>query len=439
MSCCTVQVKKETSNKYLDILNKHFDEVVIKEEASFTRLTLRDKTIKANYDYIVWLEVKVALGSTNSNSKSSSEKLEDAMKSMSHWVEILKNFEKSDTGKQMSLFAEDNEDDLEPEPKSPQGGEDRSWAKYFRDSERVRRSNLMKQYSFFELFNYVGQWWSYSDTNYVKQLPKTNEDMIELVKKFITGDTSDTIISQEDEWFDEYEYLTRDGALSDIELYDRFMILLRFDLVPYRSYFHAYVDDSFHLHAHEEGISHRYWLNGSTINGMAWENKELPIYDLYDVDFILWLREYFNIPYKDVISDEDILKRNLEGLFCRVYGYENPSFDAIEEIKNAKNFKEFKARAIANADLGNGGGSGYSLDGFRGSYDLFKGRKGNVLTIEQSREQRIALNRNIENLEEAYFKENYVCVYKLKFDECLEQAYKLFKPKELNLFDLMAA
>lgn len=436
MSCCTVQVKKETSNKYLDILNKHFDEVVIKEEAEFTRLTLRDKTTKANYDYIVWLEVKVALGSTNSNSKSSSDKLEGAIESMSHWIEILKNFEKSDTGKQMSLFEEDNEDDLEPEPKSPQGGEDRSWTKYFRDRERVRRSNLMKQYSFFELFNYVGQWWSYSDTNYVKNLPQSNEDMIELVKKFVAGDTSDTIISQENEWFDEYQYLTRDGALSDIELYDRFLCLLRFDLVPYKSYFHRHVDDGFNLHAHEESISHRFYLRGTTINGMAWENKELPTYDLNNADFILWLRNYFKVPYKEVISDEDILRKNLLGLFAHVY--EN-SYDVIDEIKNSKSFKEFKAPALSNAILGNGSGSCYSLDGFNGNYSLYKGRKGKVIEITQDIDFRLSINRSIDNLEKTEFRENEVYVYKLNFDECLEQAYKLFRPKELNLFDLMAA
>jgi hypothetical protein len=443
MSHCTIREETSSAFKELDQLEKWFDEVVLEEMPKYYLLTLRDKTNKANYDYIAWLQLKIAYADTNSCSKTSKEKLEGACKSILDWVEILKNFERSDEGKQLSLFEEDNQNDLEKEPESPNG--DGNWSKYFKECAKVRKNNLMKQYSFFELFNYTTSWWCYKDSDFTPFLPKSNAEMIELAKDAIVRGTStkEGYGRFDDYWWDdEYNYICRDGALSDIELLSRVLGALRLHLVPYKNYFNVWTDDSYSASKHAESIDHRFWFDGRKLHGSSWVNGNMPTYDLNNINFIEWLREFFTIPYKEVISDEDILKENIEGLFSRVFGSENPLFDYQEEIKKAKHFKEFKSRAMSFAKLGNGGGSGVSLDGFSASFSLYGGRKGKVLTIEQSIEQRISLNRSIEGLEESSHRNDSVYVYKLNFDEVLEKAFELFKheaTKQTTIFDFLEA
>jgi hypothetical protein len=444
MSCCVVEKQTSSAIKELDELKKHFDEVVVEAMPMYNLLTLRDKCNKANYDYIVWLQIKIAYAETNSCSHNSDEKIKGACKSILDWIPILKDFEKSDEGKQLSLFAEDDEDDLEKEPESP-NGENGNWGKYHRECEKARKNNLMKQYSFFELFNSTTSWWRYQDIDFTRFLPKSNAEMIELVKIAIKRGTSskDGHGRFEDYWWDDSSnYVCRDGALSDIELLNRVLMMIRLHLVPYKSYFRVFTDNSYSASELEEKTDYRFWFDGRKVNGSSWVNGDMPTYDLNDADFILWLRDFFNIEYKEVISDEDILKDNIDGLFMRVYGFENPSFIYRDEIKRAKNFKEFKAKALSFAKLGNGGGSGVSIDGFSGSYSLYKGRKGDVITIEQNIEQRISLNRDIEGLEKSDFRDNSVYVYKLNFDEVLEKAFELFKietVKQTSIFDFLQA
>ncbi|WP_294963354.1 hypothetical protein [Sulfurimonas sp.] len=442
---CTIKEKVSSSFKELDLLKKHFDFVEVEKYDKYHLLTLKDKAKKDNYDWIVWLQLKIAYSDTNSCAKTSNDKLQGACNNVLDWIDILKNFEKSDEGKQLSLFEEENEEFLEKEPISPQGGEDNSWGKYFRECNRVRKSNLMKQYSFFELFNDNSAWWSYNDNDFIPLLPKSNEEMIELVKDAIVrGTNSEEGHGRFDDywWDDEYNYITRDGALSDIELLSRVLGQVRLYLVPYKKYFYVYTDDSYtnHCNIEREGrTDYRFWFDGRKIHGDSWYKREMPVYDLNNPDFMLWLREYFNVTYKEVISDEDILKENLNGLFQRVLP---ESFDFLSEIKNAKNFKVFKARMNANATLGNGGGSNFSIDGFSGSYSLYKGRKGDVLTIEQNIEHRIALNRNIEGLEKSSCRDSSVYVYKLNFDEALEKVYELMKVetiRQTTMFDFIDA
>jgi len=67
-------------------------------------------------------------------------------------------------------------------------------------------------------------------------------------------------------------------------------------------------------------------------------------------------------------------------------------------------------------------------------------KKGDVITVTQSIEQRLELNRPIEGLE--VYRENEVYVWKLNFQQVLEEAYRLFKKeakKQTTLFDFIAA
>lgn len=439
MSCCTIKPKKNSSIKEFDKLKGYFDLVELEDLEKYRLLTLKDKAKRSNYDWIVWLQVKVPYGNTKGrSSRTNEEYLTGVCKNISDWVDTLVNFEKLDSGKQLSLFDDGTDDELEKEPPYPTS--DGGWSKYHKDLEKIRKNNLMKKYSFFELCDLTHAWYTYYDIDRKHLLPQSDKEMIELVKEAIVKGTS---TDEGHGRFDDTNYMTRDGALSDIELITRVKMLIRLHLVPYTREFHVCTDNSYSSWESEKQTSYRYWFDGKKINGSSWEDtNDFRSYELYDLEFIDWLRNHFNIAHKEVISDEDILKENLNCLFRRVYGFDNPSFDAVNEIKKAKNFKEFKVKALAFASLGNGGGSGYSIDGFDGSYNLFNGRKGKVLTIEQNIDQRISLNRSVEGLEISDFKDNSVYVYKLNFDEALEKAFEIFKnevARQSSIFDFLAA
>lgn len=445
MPCCVVNKVVNKSSKHLGILKKHFDVVEVDNLEKFRLLTLKDYAKKSNYEWIIWLQVKVPYGSKgkHSSSRTDEELLNDVLKKISDWVEVLINFEKSENkGKQLSLFDEEPEDELEKEPSLPEANG--NWSKYYNDCNKVRKNNLMKQYSFFELCELTSSWSTYYEHDFRTLLPKSDEEMIELVKEAIVkGTACDEGHGRFDDywWDDEYNYITRDGALSDFELIDRVRSLIRLYLVPYTRYKYVSTDLSYSASVHETSTDYRYWFDGKRINGSCFANeRDLPSYDLNKPDFILWLREYFNVSKKEYISDEDVLKENMQCVFNRAYGYDNPTFDVMDSIAKAKDFKSFKSQAIASASLGNGGGSGYSLDGFSGSYDLFNGKKGTVLTVEQNKEQRLSIGRSIDGLEESTFDENRVYVYKLNFYEVLEKAYELFKQdRQMTIFDFLAA
>lgn len=440
---------KKVSLVSLEGLKKHFDEVLLERTQSCNLLTLRDKANRVNYDWIVWLQVKIPFKGHNSHAGESDEKyIEGVCKNILDWVDLLKNFDKTES-KQLSLFDDGSEDVLEKVPEMPKSGEERSWSKYHNECERIKKNNLKKKYSFFELCSIANSWHSYNDPSVVQswidKLPKSNAEMIELVKDaIIKGTSSEKGHGRfEDFWWDdECKWMTRDGALSDFEIIARAKGLVRLYLVPYTRYFHVDTDLSYSSWEFETKKAYRFYFNGREIEGMTWLKSDgLPKYDLYDEEFIAWLRNYFKIPHKDVISDDDILRENLKGLFERAFNKDERSkFDVFDELKKAKNVNEFKAKALAHAKLGNGGGSGYSVDGFRGSYDLFQGKKGHVLTISQSIHQRLSLNRKIEGL--AIDRDKDVIVWKLTFVQALEKAYELFgpqKPKQLDIFDFLAA
>lgn len=441
---------KKVSLTSLEGLKKHFDEVLLERTEFCNVLTLRDKANRTNYDWIVWLQVKIPFKNHNSHAGHSDEEyIEGVCKKILEWVDLLKNFDKSEN-KQLLLFDDSSDDELEPEPESPSGGSEGSWSKYHRELERVKKNNLRKRYTFFELCDVANSWYAYHDPCVVKswidKLPKNNKEMIELVKDAIVkGTTSEEGHGRFEEfwWDDSTKYMTRDGALSDFEIIARVKHLIRLYLVPYTRCFHVSTDNSYSFWELETKTDYRFWFDGGKIQGSSWlRSDELPEYELYDVEFIAWLREHFNIAHKEIISDEDVLRLTLEQLFARAFKEDDTSFDALEEIKKSKSFNEFKAKALSRAKLGNGGSGGYFKDGFSTDIDLFAGKKGHVIKIRQLAQLRIDLGRSIESMEVDNYWQRDVYVYKLTFAEALEKAYALFgpqKPKQLDLFHFLAA
>lgn len=447
MSCCTIKKETVSSVKELNELKKHFDEVILEEKEKYQLLTLRDKCNKPNYDYVVWLEVKVAYDKTNTCKKSSNEKLNGACKDIIDWVDILKNFEKSDTGKQLSLFGEDDENELEEEPSSPDG-EDGNWGKYFRDRDNVRKNNLKKKYSFFMLFNSTSSWWSYNDNDFTKFLPKSNEEMIELIKSAIVrGTSSEKGYERFDDfwWDDKYNYICRDGALSDTELFCRAMSPIRLYLVPYKEYSYVYYDDSYQTFntkdedKDKDKTSYRFWFDGRNIYGSNWYDAKYPTYELKDANFILWLREHFNVAFKEEISDEEALKENIKCYIRFLIGHSTyETYNIEKKINTFKNYKQLKASLLSLTPVGNNGsGSGYSLDGYGGHVSVDK--KG-YIKVTQALNDRIEQNKSIEGLKEDDYGE--IVVFELRGDEIFKKAFELFNkkmPRQESLFDFLAA
>lgn len=447
MSCCTVKKQTNSSIKEFDILKSKFDDVVLEDLEKYRLLTLRNKANKSNMDWIVWLQVKVPYGTdkTRHSKRTDEEMLTGLCKSISDWVDILIGFEKSNAGKQLSLFGDESDDELEKEPSSPTYGEEKSWDKYFRECNRVRKNNLMKKYSFFELCDLTNAWYTYHEIDYKHLLPQSDKEMIELVKEaIIKGTSSDEGHGRFDDfwWDDSYDYITRNGALSNIELIDRVKSLIRLHLVPYTREFHVNTDLSYSLWEFEKKTDYRYWFDGRKIIGNSWnDNKNLPSYELYDLEFIDWLRNHFNISYKEVISDDDILRENLECYMWRLIGSENAKvFDFKNKINTFKDWKQLKASITSLIPRGNnGGGSGHSIDGFRGGYSI--DGKGNI-KITQNYEQRIKLNRSVDGLERDDYRDSDVLVFNISGDEIYKKAFELFSKKtviQTSLFDFLTA
>ena len=438
MGCCTI--KKDTSStKELEKLKGYFDEVTLEDKGAYNLLTLKDRANKANYDYIVWLSVKVQKGYTyeqTHSSKTDDEMIEKVCSSILDWIDILKNFEKKNTEhKQLSLFEEFNDDSEELEKMPINDG---NWDKYFRECEKVRKRNLMKQYGFFDLLNI--SFYTYNGIDYRKKLP-TTEEVRELFKKAIT-------IGKENPgrhewfWFDSPDYLSDNDGLSDYELKNR-LRSIRIYLLPYKSYFSVGTDLSYTATLFEETTHYRYYLDGnrlSTYDSCHDNDKlKLPTYDnLFDEEFLLWLRDFMSIKKAEVISDEDILKENIKSFMNSLLWYERRNYDFVKRINTVSNWKEFKKDLFdfckeKGIDKQNGGCSGCSLDDFGGWIELSK--KGKI-EVTQDCKTREALKRNIDGLKVDNY--GHYIVWNLTGDEIYQKTYELFDTKHSTLFDFAA-
>ena len=450
MSCCTIEKEMKGSVKEIELLKKHFDEVLLEQKENYQLLTLRDKSPKTNYDWIVYLQVKIPHKEHNSHSGTSDEKyVEGVVKPILDYIDLLKEECGAGKPKTLSLFGDEEKE--EPLLKTPQEDNDISWDKYYKEEKRIKKNHLMKKYNFFELCNFESSWYVYRDNlivdSWIAQLPKNNKEMIELVKDAIVkGDTTKDGYGRFDDfwWDNEYNYIVRNDSMSDYEIFHRAVSLVRLYLVPYKEYMHVNVDMSYSAWEIEEQTDYRFWFDGCKINGQSWLKCDIK-YDLNDEDFISWLREYFNIAKKEVISDEEILKLNIKSTFQSAFGYEDPDFDIYKELNDAKDLKEFKSIALKNKSKSACGKSGCALDGFQANINLHGSVKKTCIEITQSKKRREELGRSIEGLKDydSTYHKKHVIVYDLNFMEVLEKAYDFFKkdtkPKQTSLFDFLAA
>lgn len=416
-------------------LKSYFDEVTLDMMEDFQVLTLKDRSPNSTMDWIVWLQVKIKTASKmRYSSKSNEDMLEGMCEPILQWIDLLVK-ERNATAKQISLFGEDDrQDQLLPAPVQPPY-ETINWTKYTNECEAVKKHNLKIQYTFFELCDPQNSWYRYQDINREHLLPQTNEAMIELVKDAITKvDATDERSNRlKDCWWEGRDWITRDGALSDIELMSRVKFSIRLYLVPYKRNHHVSTDLSYQACVYDESIQYRFWFDGRKI--VDYDRSDEIKYELATPEFIAWIREKFHVEYCEPISDEEIIKRNLLTFLKSHLPHDN-EFSIMDEINKSKDWKHFKSKFFSymkerNIDS-NGGGSGYSLDGLYGS--MYRDKKGKV-TVTQDKKARVAMGRSIDDLEdEEYDNDNcYVCY--LKGDEIYKKAFELLNTQNSSLFD----
>jgi len=407
MSCCTLEKKQKSvsSEKQLKELRKYFDLVEVEDLENYRTLTLSNivKNRDTVIQYEVWLQVKIAYVSGNYR-YSENKFLESVCTEILKWKDKLLFFDKKKKGVQLSLF------DDEPSEDEP-----------------------LEKYSFFELCPLNGDTYgTYHDMDYRKYLPKSNKEMIELIKNAIVkGTSSEKGYGRFNDfwWDDEYSYMTRDGALSDYEIISRVKSLIRLYLVPYHRDRRVSVDLSFNPTVVEAKTDYRFWFDGKKINscGHHWyEEKHLLTYELYNSEFIAWLREYFNIPCKEMLSDEDMLKRKVFETLQFILSYKKDEYDLFEKVRTFDSWKSFKKDFMGSLKNNNlnfiGGSSGYCIDGFSSSIN--GNEKIAKLVITQDIYARKLADRNIDDLDRDDFNKNKVIVFDVEGDEIFKLAYE---------------
>lgn len=429
----------------LDDLKKNFDVVEIDEShEKYNLLTCKDIVRRSGtiINFSVWIQLKINKGhprTTNySVPKDSKTYLEDCLKDLNNWIELLVNFEKKNTKKQLSLFEEDNVDELEKEPPSPNCGEDNSWNSYYKKVEKVRKNNLKKQFTFFQLFNDHSASWLYEDIDWRKFLPTQEE--FETIFKNIILKYKDNPGRYEDSWFDDqYKWITRDGALSDFELLERVRFQTRLYLVSYKSFSYVSTDLSYSHCEFKESIRHRfYFINGKLESyGADYDKEDLPQYNLNSKELIAWLRETLNVPFKEIDSDENILEKGITQFLDSYLWYGKDEYDWKTRINKFKDWKSFKNDYLGfmkekNID-NNGSGSFRGHDGFKGTLNFDKNKYG--LIVVQKKKLREQINRTIKP---AYYDDESL-VFEYRGDEVFKKAFELFGKniKQLTLLDFI--
>lgn len=289
------------------------------------------------------------------------------------------------------------------------------------------------------MFDVHSSSWAYTDIDWRIFIP-TQDELTTMIKNIILK-YKDNPGRYDDGWFDDdTHYITRDGALSDYELFERVMFQTRVHLVPYKSFSRVSIDLSYSSHVFEETINHRFYLiNGEIKNygGCDYDKQDLPNYNLYNEDFISWLRETLKVPNKEIDSDEEVLKNGIEQFLDSYLWYGKKEYNWKTKIKNFKDWKSFKNDYLGFMKIkninNNGSSSLLASDGYRGSLNYYSNKYG--ITILQDKKLRMKLNREI--IPTDYNDDSLV--YELKGDEVFKKAYELFGSsiKQLSLLDFM--
>jgi hypothetical protein len=371
--CKEVEDKPKRCVSSLTKLKVFFDCVEVEDLENYRLLTLKDKVSgKGVIEYVVWIQVKIALGGSSQYSNTTVEAFTESVSSkILRWSNKLLNFEKSKLTE--SLFAFEEEVEVLEKPVLAEGGDP---YKYFEELKKYNKK-LIEKYDFFEVSDIHRAYGTYYE-DYTHLLPQTDKEMIECVKE--------AIIKAETE--DGHNYMERDGALSDYEIIARIKSLIRLHFLPYQTS-GIMVDDSDTVHIRHSTTSYRYWFDGTKmISAAHWTDEKLPSYELFDYDFIAWLREFFNISPKEMMKDNEVLNQLCVSALEQLLWYGKDEYNLKQRANRFSNFKQFKSDFLSflkerNIDYKNGGSGGPYNDGYTYSITNFDKGKTAIVKLEQ--------------------------------------------------------
>jgi len=358
---------KTTPTPSIEKLKKLFDIVDVQQYEYYDQIICKNKSTRNSLiDYEVWLDIKT-------KRKFGAEKLAS---------EILDHIDK--------LFAV-------PKIRQVQTG-------LFEELEIEKDES-----SFWESFN---SYFIYDDDDYLKLLPQSNEEMIKLCKHYILLGIEDE--DRHDEyWFENNGYISSDEALSDRELLSRLYSILRIcfvenshngcDWKTYR-YFASY-------HAQQYTISH--------------DSGDAIVYDLNQPEFVAWLRDIFNVPFREPTTDKEMIKQCLNDVADRLFGsLKDITFkEILDKATNKKTFTS-SIKSLFKKDSGYSGGGGPRDDCYSSSITQDSGVH---LEIVQRTDYRQSLGRDISQAESG--RNSYTTVLDAKDNELYELMYDMFSTK----------
>jgi len=388
--------KKKNVLSNLQKLETHFD--IVEVQALDTHEVLTCKNIvndKPGIDYEIWLNIKVQ---KSSGAERGAE-------------EVLKYINKlfkspNSTPTQIGLF--DEPDSL---------------------YDKKNIDNL----TFWECFN---NYCLYYDDNFLHTLPQSNEEMIEVVKNCLTLVLENPEKEYEHFSFDDdYNYFATNEPISDREVVSRLYSTFRAKFGSYIQVEDTYsIDDSKNVFAYVDigEIRHHYYASYYDNEYKLEYQSGKKYYDLYQVDFIEWIREQFNIPRKEPLTDKEVLKEQLKRLAYSLIS-NSKKFDLIDFINKSKDAKDFKSKFSKFikeecSSSGSMGGYGSPLDD---CYSASGGTDINhtYLTVDQKSDYRKSLGRDTVGVNTDYMSEGRTTIYSVKGTDVFLDIYKYLSNK----------
>lgn len=425
--------------KNIEVLQKNFDNVILETFDSYQTLELSNNVNKNGIEKVVYLKLNIAL--EGSGRRSSKECLDGAIASLLPWIDLLIDCDekKSTSTSSTSLFDMDDNFEIPVDTN--------------RDlSDTKKIENLKKKYKFFDLFDPLTWWWTFHSIDYKKFIP-TNSEITELVKQAILK-YKDIGGRHDDAWFDSPSYVTRNGNLSDIELFKRVMSTLRIYVSKWQIHNGCLIDDSYTLIRDKQSkTSYLYYFDGERLflnysnikNYINASNKkmfnslrdEIETYDLFNDEFVAFLRECFDVKKSEPLDDNGAKKILLESFANSV----NSSWQSI--LDNSKTYKEFKTKLFHNVDTDT---IEMSYKTPTEDYNFVMNLEKNTphLQITQRTSTRQRLGYTIDSSDYDCWK--YIVEF-LDGDEVFIQIFNLFKNKSIknkeiiqtSLFDFLGA
>ncbi|MFW2553694.1 hypothetical protein [Aliarcobacter butzleri] len=385
---------KKPKTSSFDTLKKHFDIVEVEEHEIYDLFICKNKIKdKASFiQYEAWLCTKIKKGSKEGFA-------EDVLK----YIDKLINFDKTNSA-QLSLFIETS----------------------YEENKRIS----IKDLSFWDCIN---DYYLFDLDDYLKDIPKDNEEMMAFVKKCITLYFENPEKEYDFFCFDYDEYLTSE-PISDREMLSRLYSQLRmyFGLSTYvEDRYSIYLNEEVHKITKKGEAKKRFYASyyGARLKVTLYDEKS-KLYDLYDKEFCSWLREKLNVPYREPLTDNEVIKDSLLYLSKRFIKDEKEFYSFINDAKDAADFRKnivSYIKKLGNYTGHHGGGCSPLDDCYSESYGYDLNHL--HLEISQLNEYRKQLGRNID---EKSSREDYTYIFKVKGVEVFDKMYEYLSDNLYN-------